>query len=151
MEVIACQDKIKVNTVDLGYCPSGSCDSKACPQDEDPVCGSNGITYRNECIMKKIACEEQLNIELHMTGTCPQDAEEEEQNEENEIKAKDNEVEDLDEKCRPLCPRHLLPVCASNGKTYNNECEMKAAICRDESIKKLHEGSCDEMKAQQAG
>ena len=113
-----------------------------CSDEEDLICASNGITYRNECIMKKVACEEKQTIEISSKGECPQ---------KNDNNGKSLNNDDLDEKCRPLCPRHLLPVCASNGQTFNNECELKAANCRDKSIKKEHDGACDPDKAENAG
>ena len=50
------------------------------------------------------------------------------------------------------CPfRHLLPVCGTDGTTFNNECLLKAATCRDKSITKEHDGECQPEKAQMAG
>ncbi len=48
-----------------------------CPITEDgcsrvatPVCASNGVTYANECVMKQLSC--QFNLDLHVIrdGMC---------------------------------------------------------------------------------
>ena len=57
----------------------------------------------------------------------------------------------LTDPCEPLCPRHLMPVCGTDGQTYNNDCLLKAATCRDKSIVELHNGPCDPEKMEIAG
>ena len=34
------------------------------------VCGSNGISYNNECKLKAESCEKQTNIEVKYPGLC---------------------------------------------------------------------------------
>ena len=35
-----------------------------------PVCGDNGVTYSNECYMKKYACEERRMITIAKEQSC---------------------------------------------------------------------------------
>ena len=35
-------------------------------------------------------------------------------------------------------------MCASNGKTYVNECVLNSAICTGKAIEVTHEGACEE-------
>lgn len=137
MEVVTCQENIAVKTVTEGHCvEEEDCDSKGCSLLEDPVCGSNGITYRNDCVLKKLNCEKKLSIAIVSRGNCPESK---------------SDVDPDDDKCRPVCPRHFMPCCGSDGKTYNNDCLMKAATCRDKSITMVHLGACDPDKFQKAG
>eukprot|EP00794_Sanderia_malayensis_P015963 gene15963-17569_t len=41
-----------------------------CPADYEPICGSDGVTYNNECIMKATACIEDRMIKQIADGSC---------------------------------------------------------------------------------
>ena len=45
-------------------CPLG------CPRHLDRVCGSNGKTYGNECVLRSFSCINGLNIEVVHKGPC---------------------------------------------------------------------------------
>ena len=77
--------------------------NKPCPFIYRPVCGSNGITYPNECLAK-------ADCEFEFTdGKCCEKGSGE------------------PELCTLECNN---PVCGSNGRTYCNECLLAKADCQ---------------------
>lgn len=78
-----------------------------CPKDcgcdslkENPVCGSNGKTYKNKCTM---ICGKRAS--LACKGPCP-----------------------CKDKCKAKCRRYsTFLYCARNGRTYRNSCSMRCA------------------------
>ena len=69
MEVSICKEGIDAKSIKNGKCPD--CSSKGCSDEEDFVCGTNGITYKNECILQKVACEKLTeNLEVQHYGKC---------------------------------------------------------------------------------
>ena len=45
-------------------CPSN------CPNTSAPVCGSNGVTYENDCAMRRASCNGQLTITIVSRARC---------------------------------------------------------------------------------
>lgn len=43
---------------------------KSCPATKQPVCGSNGQTYNNECLMKQNSCKKRDDIQLIVKAPC---------------------------------------------------------------------------------
>uniref|UniRef100_A0A1I7RZY9 Serine protease inhibitor n=2 Tax=Bursaphelenchus xylophilus TaxID=6326 RepID=A0A1I7RZY9_BURXY len=90
----------------FGLCPGDSCEFE-CPKIYQPICGSNGETYVNECELRKLNCVKRKS-EHH----------------------KEILVDYPDECCEvKQCPEFYSPVCDANGKTHVNKCVFEAEKC----------------------
>ncbi len=128
-------------------------DPCSCPENWDPVCGEDGVTYSNRCMAEcenvRIAYEGECILEeqcLDMGGeclpydstgmACPDGWE--------EISLSSVRICEAGYACCvpdvqdcALCPRLWEPVCGIDGQTYSNEC---MATCRDIEI--AYDGEC---------
>ncbi|KAM9305130.1 tomoregulin-2 [Gastrophryne carolinensis] len=144
---------------------SVTCDCQfKCPNDYIPVCGSNGVTFQNECYLRGAACKQQSEILVISDGLCLTDGGSGSGDEENEgsgeISQKetstcdicqfgaecDEDAEDVWCVCNIDCSHiSFNPVCASNGKSYDNPCQIKEASCqKQEKIEVKYLGRCQE-------
>ncbi|XP_068210100.1 four-domain proteases inhibitor-like isoform X2 [Palaemon carinicauda] len=89
-----------------------------CPLHHDPVCGSDGTTYSNMCLLSIANCRNQ-SVVLAGDGPCPPKIE-----------------------CPEKCNRHLEPVCGTDGKTYSNDCVLLMTTCKNPSIQLDYAGPC---------
>ena len=46
------------------------CECPDCPSQRDPVCGDNGLSYDNECLLKAEACRLRRLITMQYKGKC---------------------------------------------------------------------------------
>ena len=104
---------------------SGECDEVKvtehpcfCTREMKQVCGSDGVTYGNPCLLN---CATQTNpsLSIEHSGRCDDRVKVVESSQPDKVKVVDNAIPSC------ACTRNLAPVCASNGVTYNNECMMR--------------------------
>ncbi|XP_045774399.1 serine protease inhibitor dipetalogastin-like [Maniola jurtina] len=93
-----------------------------CTREMKPVCGSDGTTYNNMCLLK---CQQQYlpSLQLESTGRC------------RGVRETGNE-----ESC--ICTLEYDPVCGSDGRTYPNKCAMDCDPEKRGTVELLHEGEC---------
>ncbi|XP_076602444.1 tomoregulin-2a isoform X2 [Chaetodon auriga] len=137
------------------------CDFK-CNNDYAPVCGSNNQNYQNECFLRRDACKQQSEVLIMSEGACPADAGSGSGDDGGEGSAEagqketstcdicqfgaecDVDAEDVWCVCNIDCTHiSFNPVCASDGRSYDNPCQVKEASCqKQERIEVKYLGHC---------
>ncbi|XP_036359766.1 agrin isoform X5 [Octopus sinensis] len=116
------------------------CDCPTCSEEFDPVCGMNGISYTNECKLRLENCQKRSDVKVKHKGLCNGC-----ENQRCEFYAV-CQSDGKNAKC--VCPSACVEVenkvCGTNRITYQNECELKVASCRDQKLIEVESrGDCN--------
>ncbi|KAL4161579.1 hypothetical protein PRNP1_002131 [Phytophthora ramorum] len=112
-----------VPTITINESPTDGC-SDVCPAIYKPVCGSDGVTYSNDCTLGFAQCSSGGVITQVSDGECP------------------GLSSSAETGCSEVCIEIFKPVCGSDGVTYPNSCFLGIATCKDPSVTQVSEGAC---------
>ena len=105
-----------------------------------PICASDGRTYPNECVLRVQACRSSpLRLLYH--GECVSSPCESLKCSFGECSVDRYGVGECT--CGPECPQVMVPVCGSDGVTYDSVCAMKRISCLEKRrVEMLYRGVC---------
>jgi hypothetical protein len=112
--------------------------SLTCKLTPDQVCGTDGVTYMNDCHLLSSKCEHP-ELEKASHGEC---AKSKRDIVLNALEVDAEGLTEAPEKCNPMCERMYDPICGSDGITYANACLLEYAECRNPSVKPFGAGKC---------
>jgi hypothetical protein len=111
-----------------------------CSQEPLPVCGSDGITYLNLCHLDAHNECRGTRIEKAHDGECPPHEHCVPDHNPTICHCNDGHVV-----CRPRirCNNVFKPVCGTDGRTYQNACQLAVAnACFNPDVRVCHKGPC---------
>ncbi|KAM9856407.1 agrin [Aulostomus maculatus] len=174
LHVRACKEQMELRVVSQGECKTcgstvcawgarcvqNKCECPQCSGEAfSPVCGSDGSTYNNVCELRLSSCMQKRRIDVAKPSSCDEDCGSGgsgsgvESCEQDRCRMFGGSWDEDAEDDRCVCDFTCLsvphnPVCGSDGKKYNNECELKKARCeKQEHLLIQNQGPCAVISA----
>jgi hypothetical protein len=140
-----------------------SCE-KPCPRHFKPLCGSDDVTYTNECMLINAMCKDadllfayegpceeaiKINVDITLVEAVNQDVGKNNGTlivdlvDEEDSNSNSSNNPPIGAECAAIkCSHEYVPVCGSDRVTYSNACYLKAAKCESPDLTLVSEGEC---------
>ncbi|GLD94685.1 hypothetical protein PINS_up003309 [Pythium insidiosum] len=103
-----------------------------CDRTYQPVCGSNGVTYANNCLLEYASCVNPRVVKLS-DGRCAGSTGD---------RRRTPGGQALNACIPSPCPATEAWVCGSDGQSYLNACLLGNARCLNPALGVFHDGAC---------